>query len=101
MRHAKGLFPTFFASLVGQQVIVVFKNDLMMKGKLQFCDDLMNLKLFETEVLNAQAFPQLPDIDTAMVRGSSIKYVLLPPEEVNLEELHSMTAYYNQRRPES
>ena len=93
--EGKTLFQSLFKSLQGQLVIVELKNNAVIKGELQFCDNYYNLKLVAAEVLNKAAFPQLPKISSVFIRGSSICYVHLPPEEVDLNKLHFDAKQYN------
>ena len=79
------MFVDFFNSLRGQLVIVELKNNVIFKGKLQFCDNLMNIKLVEINFLNKKDFPQVPPISSAIIRGSSVRYVHLPDEYVDKE----------------
>ena len=85
------IFQRMFDSLIGHKVVVELKNELVLKGTLENCDSLMNFKLIDIEILNRQAFPQLPKISKATIRGSSICYVNLPPDAINLERLHQMS----------
>ena len=85
------MFPQFFNSLRGHTVIVELKNDVIFKGKIQSCDERTNIKLVELTFLNKKDFPQVPTITSALIRGSSVRYIHLPPDEVNLEQLHNLT----------
>ena len=91
------MFVDFFNSLRGQLVIVELKNNVIFKGKLQFCDNLMNIKLVEINFLNKKDFPQVPPISSAIIRGSSVRYVHLPDEFVDKEKLHELTFSWNDK----
>jgi len=81
------MFEKCFASLKGNFVIVELKNDIVIKGKLYHIDSYYNIKLIETTILNSTAFPHIKRINDCFIRGSNIKYIHLPPDEVNLEAL--------------
>lgn len=91
----QSLFQSFFKTLYGQTIIIELKNNVVMKGQIESCDLYFNTKLVDIEVLNRSAFPQLPKITSAFVRGSSIRYVHLPLEVVDLDKLHKDTKEYN------
>ena len=91
----QSLFQSFFKRLYGQTIIIELKNNVVMKGQIESCDFYFNIKLVDIDVLNHSAFPQLPKVTSALVRGSSIRYIHMPPEEVDLERLHRETREYN------
>ena len=83
------MFVRMFEALVGHEIIVLMKNEAVVKGTLEWCDDVMNMKLVDVEVLNEAAFPHLPKITSMTLRGSSIMFVNLPPDAVDIEKLHA------------
>lgn len=89
------LFQQVFSSLRGNTVIVETKNNCIIKGTLQSVDKYLNLKLIEIEVINIKDFPQLPRVTSTFIRGSSVRYVHLPPESVDLKKLHQSTTAHN------
>ena len=89
------LFEPFFKTLIGHKVIAELKNEVVIKGILQSCDFYLNLQLIDVEVLNKKAFPQLGPIADTFIRGSSIRYIHLPPEDVDLPRLRALTQSYN------
>ncbi|KAK8893290.1 U6 snRNA-associated Sm-like protein LSm2 [Tritrichomonas musculus] len=89
------LFQPFFRTLIGHRVIAELKNEVVIKGILQSCDNYLNLSLIDVEVLNRKAFPQLGPIADTFIRGSSIRYIHLPPEDVDLKRLRDLTQSYN------
>ena len=82
------MFQRMFSGLVGHKIVVELKNQVVLKGTLEHCDNMMNFKLLDIEILYHAAFPQLPRLGSATIRGSAICYIYLPPNEVNLERLH-------------
>jgi U6 snRNA-associated Sm-like protein LSm2 len=84
------VFQGMFKSLKGHKVIVELKNEVVLKGILQHSDNYFNLKLMEVEVLDSESFPQLPRLSSAFVRGSAVKYVHLPPEDVKLDKIRAL-----------
>lgn len=84
-------FVKMFRDLVGHKVILELKNEVVMKGTLKSCDVYFNFELVDVEVLNHAAFPQLPLINSTLVRGSAVHYVYLPPDEIDLDQLAEMS----------
>ena len=82
-----------FRDLIGHKVILELKNEVVMKGTLKSCDVYFNFELIDVEVLNHAAFPQLPIIDSTLVRGSAVHYVYLPPDEIDLAQLAEMSRF--------
>lgn len=89
------LFEPFFKTLIGHKIIAELKNEVVIKGVLQSCDFYLNLSMIDVEVLNRKAFPQLGPIADTFIRGSSIRYIHLPPEDVDLPRLKALTESYN------
>ena len=85
------MFIDFFNTLKGNLVIIELKNNVVIKGKLQFVDNSFNIKLVDLKILNQNDFPQLPIVNSAIIRGSSIRYIHLPDEFVDKEKLHEKT----------
>jgi U6 snRNA-associated Sm-like protein LSm2 len=82
------LFFSFFKSLIGQEVIVELKNDVQVRGVLTSVDQFLNLKLREARAVDETAHPHLLSIRTCFVRGSVVRYVVLPPDAVDTKLLH-------------
>ena len=99
MNANRSLFRPFFNSLIGHKVIAELENEVVLKGVLKSCDNYLNLSLIEVEVLNQKAFPQLGLVSDTFIRASSIRYVHLPPEEVDLEKLRNDARVYNTPNP--
>jgi U6 snRNA-associated Sm-like protein LSm2 len=85
------VFHRMFKQLIGNPVIIELKNQAIIKGILESSDNFLNMKLIDLELLNGESFPQLPRISSAFIRGSSIRYVHLPPQEINLEEIRAVS----------
>jgi small nuclear ribonucleoprotein (snRNP)-like protein len=86
------VFQTMFKSLVGKKVIVEVAGGLVIKGVLQHSNDHLNFFLVEVEVLNAASFPQFSRISQVFIRGSAVNVVHLPPEDVDLAQLRSLSS---------
>lgn len=84
-------FNSFFRTLVGQQVTVELKNDLAVRGTLLSVDQYLNVRLAkEVRVVDGgeDAFPFLLSLrDTCYIRGSCVRYIHLPPDQVDAELL--------------
>mmetsp|Transcript_5743 Transcript_5743/g.19994 ORF Transcript_5743/g.19994 Transcript_5743/m.19994 type:complete len:95 (-) Transcript_5743:1639-1923(-) len=85
------LFYSYFKTLVGKEVTVELKNDMAIKGTLHSVDQYLNLKLEDTEVVNADKFPLVVPLKNCFVRGSVVRYVQLPPDGVDVDILHDAT----------
>jgi U6 snRNA-associated Sm-like protein LSm2 len=53
------IFYSFFKTLVGEEVAVELKNDVVMTGTLQSVDQYLNIKLSAVSVVNKDKYPQL------------------------------------------
>jgi U6 snRNA-associated Sm-like protein LSm2 len=69
------LFYSFFKTLVGKEVAVELKNDVVLIGTLVSVDQYLNAKLKSVKVVNADKHPQLGCIKNCFIRGSAIRFV--------------------------
>ncbi len=81
------LFYSFFKSLVGKEVVVELKNDLCIHGNLHSVDQYLNVKLTDISVTDPEKYPHLLAVKNCFVRGSVIRYVQLPADEVDTQLL--------------
>ena len=81
------LFYSFFKTLVGKEVVVELKNDLTLVGTLHSVDQYLNIKLEQVQVVDQKRFPQLTSVKSCFVRGSVVRYVQIPRNEVDTELL--------------
>ena len=81
------LFYSFFKSLIGKEIVVELKNDMSLLGTLDSVDQYLNMKLMNVEVTDAEKFPHMLAVRNIFIRGSVIRYVHLPAEEVDVELL--------------
>eukprot|EP00947_MAST-08B_sp_MAST-8B-sp1_P000051 g51.t1 len=81
------LFYSFFKTLVGKQVAVELKNDLALQGTLHSVDQYLNVKLENVSVVDEARFPQLLSVKNIFVRGSVVRYIQIPRNEVDTELL--------------
>ncbi|KAF8065934.1 LSM2 [Scenedesmus sp. PABB004] len=84
------LFYSYFKTLVGKEVTVELKNDLSITGTLHSVDQYLNIKLSATRVASDK-FPHMMTVRNCFVRGSVVRYVLLPAGSVDVELLHDAT----------
>ena len=63
------------------------KNDLSLTGTLESVDQYLNVKLTNVEVVDKERFPQLVSVKSCFVRGSTIRYIQIPRDEVDTELL--------------
>eukprot|EP00798_Chlamydomonas_sp_ICE-L_P024122 gene24122-9697_t len=85
------LFYSYFKSLVGKEVTVELKNDLAITGKLHSVDQYLNIKLTNTKAVNAAKYPHMMSVRHCFIRGSVVRYVMLPASAVDVEVLHDAT----------
>ncbi|CAD2099079.1 U6 snRNA-associated Sm-like protein LSm2, putative [Plasmodium vinckei] len=86
------LFFTFFQQLAekNQHITIELKNDLQISGVLHSVDQYLNIKLTNISVNNPEKYPHLLSIKSCFVRGSVVRYVFLPSNEVNIDKLRHM-----------
>ncbi|XP_064395977.1 U6 snRNA-associated Sm-like protein LSm2 [Halichondria panicea] len=85
------LFYSFFKSLVGKEVTVELKNDLSINGTLDSVDQYLNVKLTDINIPEPDKYPHLTSVRNCFIRGSVIRYVQLPADEVDTALLQDAT----------
>ncbi|EDV27457.1 U6 snRNA-associated Sm-like protein LSm2 [Trichoplax sp. H2] len=85
------LFFSFFKSLVGKEVIVELKNDLSVCGILHSVDQYLNIKLVDISVPDTEKYPHMISVKNCFIRGSVVRYVHLPAEEIDVQLLQDAT----------
>nr|XP_033773002.1 U6 snRNA-associated Sm-like protein LSm2 isoform X1 [Geotrypetes seraphini] len=83
----KKLFYSFFKSLVGKDVVVELKNDLSICGTLHSVDQYLNIKLTDISVTDPEKYPHMLSVKNCFIRGSVVRYVQLPADEVDTQLL--------------
>ena len=83
------LFYSFYQTLAEKSstITVELKNDLQITGTLTAVDQFLNLKLANVRVNDAERYPHLLSVKTCFVRGSVVRYVHLPKDDVEVELL--------------
>ncbi|CAB03328.3 U6 snRNA-associated Sm-like protein LSm2 [Caenorhabditis elegans] len=81
------LFFSFFKSLVGKDVVVELKNDLSICGTLHSVDQYLNMKLTDITVSDPERFPHMVSVKNCFIRGSVVRYVQLPSDQVDTQLL--------------
>jgi|TARA_B110000091_G_C13624514_1_gene394402 U6 snRNA-associated Sm-like protein LSm2 len=81
------IFFSFFKTLVGKKIMVELKNDLTLVGTLHSVDQYLNIKLESVQVVDSKRFPQLTSVKSVFIRGSVVRYVQIPRNEVDTELL--------------
>ena len=89
------LFFSFFKTLVGKEVAVELKNDVVLTGTLHSVDQYLNIKLTTVNVVNKDRYPQLTALKNCFVRGSVVRYVQINPNDVDTELLQDATRKAN------
>ena len=76
-----------FKTLVGKEVAVGVKNDLVLMGTLHSVDQYLNVKLTNVTMVDSNKYPQLLMLQNCFIRGSVVRYIQLLPEEVDTKLL--------------
>ena len=85
------LFFSFFKTLVGKEIAVELKNDVVLTGILHSVDQYLNIKLTNVSVVNKDKYPQLSSLKNCFVRGSVVRYVQINSNDVDTELLQDAT----------
>ena len=83
----KQIFLSFFKTLVGKEIAVELKNDVVLTGTLHSVDQYLNIKLLHVKIVNPEKYPQLTALQNCFIRGSVVRYIQIPPEHVDTELL--------------
>lgn len=81
------LFFSFFKTLVGKEIAVEMKNEVVLTGTLVSVDQYLNVKLSNVKVIDKERYPQFASIKNCFVRGSVVRYIQIPAAEVDTELL--------------
>lgn len=92
------IFFSFFKTLIGKEVAIELKNDVVMTGVLLSVDQYLNVKLKNVAVVNASAHPQLAAMKNCFIRGSAVRYIQIPASEVDTELLQDAARKENASR---
>lgn len=97
------IFYSFFKTLVGNEVTVELKNDLQIRGTLHSVDQFLNIRLTDVRAVDAKQHPYIMSVKNCFIRGSVVRYVELPPDEVDvglLQEASRREAASSKTTPE-
>mmetsp|Transcript_17227 Transcript_17227/g.22831 ORF Transcript_17227/g.22831 Transcript_17227/m.22831 type:complete len:116 (+) Transcript_17227:91-438(+) len=81
------LFYSFFKTLVGKEIAVELKNDVVLTGTLHSVDQYLNVKLTDVNVVDKEKYPQLMALRNCFIRGSVVRYIQIPSGDVDTELL--------------
>lgn len=84
-------FCSFFKTLTNHVVTVELKNDIRIRGTLKSVDQYLNIKLDDVGVLDLDKYPHLSSVKNMFIRGSVVRYVVLPQAEVDRGLLEDAT----------
>ncbi|GAB7364463.1 hypothetical protein MBLNU230_g5273t1 [Neophaeotheca triangularis] len=82
---------SFFKTLVDKQVTIELKNDISIRGTLKSIDQFLNLKLDDVNVTDEYKYPHLSSVKNVFIRGSTVRYIHLPPQGVDTALLEDAT----------
>ena len=74
IKAATMIFFSFFKTLVGKEVAIELKNDVVITGVLLSVDQYLNVKLKQVNVVNSESHPQLASMKNCFIRGSAVRY---------------------------
>ncbi|GLH14181.1 U6 snRNA-associated Sm-like protein LSm2 [Gryllus bimaculatus] len=72
---------------IGKDVVVELKNDLSICGTLHSVDQYLNIKLTDISVTDPDKYPHMLSVKNCFIRGSVVRYVQLPGDEVDTQLL--------------
>lgn len=72
-------------------MIIELKNDIRIRGTLKSVDQYLNIKLDDVDVLDLDKYPHLSSVKNMFIRGSVVRYVVLPRSEVDVGLLEDAT----------
>lgn len=81
------LFFSMFKTLVGKEICIELKNDVVLTGVLLSVDQYLNIKLQNVQVVDSERYPQLAAMKNCFIRGSVVRYIQIPASEVDVELL--------------
>jgi small nuclear ribonucleoprotein (snRNP)-like protein len=81
--------------LVGKEIAVELKNDVVLTGTLHSVDQYLNIKLTSVQIVNKERYPQLCVLKNCFIRGSVVRYVQINPMDVDTELLQDATRKEN------
>lgn len=81
------IFFSMFKTLVGKEICIELKNDVVLTGTLLSVDQYLNIKLANVNVVQAEQYPQLAAMKNCFIRGSVVRYIQIPASEVDTELL--------------
>lgn len=90
------VFLQLFRTLEGKRVTVELKNDVVIEGTLQTADRFYNFRLVDIKLINAANCQELMFVSSLFIRGSSVRYIAIRPEDVELDLLHDAARRHNQ-----
>jgi U6 snRNA-associated Sm-like protein LSm2 len=67
------IFYSFFKTLVGKEIAVELKNDIVVSGILLSVDQYLNIKLANLHVVDSEKYPQLNSLKNCFIRGSVVR----------------------------
>lgn len=70
---------------------IELKNDIRVRGTLKSVDQYLNIKLDDVDVLDLDKYPHLSSVKNMFIRGSVVRYVILPRSEVDVGLLEDAT----------
>lgn len=82
---------SFFKTITNQTVTIELKNDIRIRGTLKSVDQYLNIKLDDVDVLDLDKYPHLSSVKNMFIRGSVVRYVMLPRSEVDVGLLEDAT----------
>lgn len=89
------LFYSFFKTLIGKEVAIELKNDLILIGELLSIDQYLNIQLIKISIIEKHKYPQLQGLKNCFIRGSVVRYIQLASKDVDIELLQDASRKEN------
>ena len=99
--NSKMLFRSLFKFLVGKEVVVELRNSQKIRGTLHSVDQFHNIRLTDIAVAELEKYPHMLNVRTSFIRGSVVRYIHLPEQEVDTALLHDATRHNYEIRAKS
>jgi U6 snRNA-associated Sm-like protein LSm2 len=87
------LFYSFFRRRLGEEVEIVLKSNITLKGKLTSVDTFLTFKLKDVVIGDQEAYPGLKGMDICSIKGSSVKYASIRYDEESAEMLNAASRH--------
>ena len=82
-------------------VVVELRNSQKIRGTLHSVDQFHNIRLTDIAEAELEKYPHMFNVRTSFIRGSVVRYIHLPEQEVDTALLHDATRHDYEIRAKS